>query len=73
MTSEEIQELREEMRQEMKEEMYEEMRIRTDIDYAYEKLGIDELHEALQEFANRMCDYGYDIDIYDVMNRLEEI
>ena len=73
MTEEEIQELKDEMRREMMEEMYEEQRIRTDLDYALEKLGIADIHQACEELADKLCDYGYDISTYEVIEYLEEI
>ena len=45
MTNDELQELKDDMRRELMEEVYEEQRIRIDLDYAYEKLGIYDVYD----------------------------
>ena len=73
MTNEEIQELKDEMRREMMEEMYEEQQMRLDLDYALEKLGIYDIHIACEELADKLCDYGYDVGVAEIIEYLEEI
>ena len=73
MTNEELQELKDDMRQQMKEEIYEEQQMRIDIDYAYEKLGLDDIYTSIKELSYQLADYGYDVSIQEIIDRLEEI
>ena len=73
MTESELQELKDDMRQQMKEEIYEEQQMRIDIDYAYERLGIDDIYQAIKDLANSLTDYEHDVSIQDIIDRLEEI
>ena len=73
MTNEELQELKDDIRREIMEEVYEEQRIRIDLDYAYEKLGLDDVYDAVTDLANRMADYDHDVSASDVLDKLEEI
>ena len=72
MTNEDIQELKDDMRKEMMEEVYEEQQMRIDIDYAYEKLGLDDIYTSIKELSYQLADYGYDVSIQEIIDRLEE-
>ena len=73
MTDEEfMREMKEDMRQEWLQEMYEEQRIHRDEEYAYEKLGIDDIYQAIYDLSLNMQEYGYDSSVYEILDRLRE-
>lgn len=58
---------------EAKQEAMEEYKMREDLDHAYEKLGINDIYQAITDLANKLADYEHDISIQDIIDRLEEI
>ena len=73
MTESELQELKDDMRKDIMEEVYEEQQMRIDIDYAYEKLGLDDIYTSIKELSYQLADYGYDVSIQEIIDMLEEM
>ena len=61
------------MIEEMRQDAYEEERMRKDLDYAKEKLGIADIHSECEKLANELSNYGHDVSTADVIEYLEEI
>jgi hypothetical protein len=73
MTEQEYNELKMDMEQEMKEEAYEQSRMRTDLDYAVEKLGLYDIHDEINKFVHKLEEYGHDISFNQVIEMLKDI
>ena len=69
----EQEEFKRDMEEEMRQDAYEESMLRRDIDYAYDKLGLEDINIAIHALISQMYELGYDLEYKDVLDRLEEL
>ncbi len=74
MTHEQMEELRQDMLDEARQEEYIESRLRTDFDYAIERVNFDfELQDAYEKFkeaADMLREYGHEMSPLDVFKEM---
>ena len=64
---------REDFEEGLRQDAHHEMMLRRDIDYAYDKLGLEDINIAIHELITKMYELDYDIEYRDVLDRLEEL
>ena len=69
----EQEEFKRDMIEEMRQDSHHEMMLRRDIDYAYDRLGIEDINIAIHALITQMHELGYDLEYKDILDRLEEL
>ena len=67
------EELKQDAYDEAKQEAIEEYEIRTDLEYALEKLGIHDVYQEIVDLRNRLNEYGHELSTDEVIDMLKEI
>ena len=74
MTNEELEEVcKEDFREQLKMDAYEEQLLRSDIDYAYEKMGLEDISISVHKLIADMESLGYYLEYSDVLDYLKEL
>ena len=74
MSNEEFDEIcKEDFRQSMIQDSYEEQLLRSDIDYAYGKLGLEDINISVHKLIADMESLGYYLEYSDVLEYLKEL
>ena len=64
---------REDFREQLKMDAYEEQLLRSDIDYAYEKMGLEDINISVHKLIADMESLGYYLEYSDVLEYLKEL
>ena len=67
------EELKQDAYDEAKQEAIEEYELRTDLEYALNKLGLYDVHQEIVDLKNRLNEYGHELSTDEVIDMLKEI